>query len=271
MNKSKIIKMYWWRPTSFQGNFGDELSAPIIEKNSNVKVEWASLEKCDHLGAGSILDFPWTNNAIEINPNITILGSGLMSPNFFYPRIKNVKFVAVRGWLTHSILKSQGYYINRNIGDLGILASTLISDHQEKEYELGFIPHHSSFIKYQKIIHSDRKINFIDVRTNNCLDLLHEISKCKIIISESLHGLIAADSLFIPNVWLKNGALHKGDDFKFIDYFSTIGRNPNDFIKLSELNNYNAIQEVIHKNWRSVNQLKVQVKDWLSDHLSEIN
>lgn len=264
--KEHSIKLYWWRASISEFNFGDELAAPIIEIYSQKKVEWSPLTKCSHLGIGSILEFPWRDKTIHTNPNIHILGSGLMSPVLIQPCIQSVNFVAVRGWLTQSILKSQGHPVNRNIGDLGILASSLIQENQDKEYALGIIPHHSNFEKFQKSMTLKDGAILIDVRSKNTIDVLENIGKCKIIISESLHGLIAADSMSIPNVWLRNGPLHKGDDFKFLDYFSSIGRNPNDFLRLQDLTNKHMIKDNLHVNWRPVHQLKVQVKDWLSDH-----
>lgn len=265
------IKFYWWRLSISEGNFGDELTAPIVELFSNKNnVIWSPLTECSHLGIGSILEFPWIKKTIQINPKITVLGSGLMAPVLIPPTSEPLNFVAVRGWLTQSILKSQGHPVNRNIGDLGILASSLIQENIEKKYAIGIIPHYKNFEKLQKTLTLKDGAILIDVRSQNPIDVLYNIAKCKIIISESLHGLIASDSLSIPNVWLRNGPLHKGDDFKFVDYFSSIGRNPNDFLRLQDLTNKYLIKDNLHLNWRAVDQLKVQVKDWLSRHLAEL-
>jgi hypothetical protein len=46
------------------------------------------------------------------------------------------------------------------------------------------------------------------------------------VISSSLHGLIVADSLGIPNVWLRLSPDVLGGDYKFKDYYSVFGLAP---------------------------------------------
>jgi pyruvyltransferase len=47
------------------------------------------------------------------------------------------------------------------------------------------------------------------------------------VLSSSLHGLVIADSLRIPNQWAKLSTLIIGDDYKFVDYYSCFGiENP---------------------------------------------
>jgi pyruvyltransferase len=41
-----------------------------------------------------------------------------------------------------------------------------------------------------------------------------------------MHGLIAADSLHVPNAWLKLSDELRGEDFKFRDYYSVFNIEP---------------------------------------------
>jgi hypothetical protein len=54
------------------------------------------------------------------------------------------------------------------------------------------------------------------------MSVVKAISECKLILSQSLHGLIVADALGIPNVWIEPSSKMIGGEFKFHDYFSTI-------------------------------------------------
>ncbi|RGY81624.1 hypothetical protein DXA18_05515 [Dorea sp. AM58-8] len=55
------------------------------------------------------------------------------------------------------------------------------------------------------------------------LQVVKEIAECRYIISSSLHGLIVADSLGIPNMYLVFGDRLLGDGYKFEDYYSAYG------------------------------------------------
>lgn len=52
---------------------------------------------------------------------------------------------------------------------------------------------------------------------------MRDLAKCKRIVSSALHPLIAADSLGIPNMWVR---LHEQttSKYKFEDYYSAIGK-----------------------------------------------
>jgi pyruvyltransferase len=53
------------------------------------------------------------------------------------------------------------------------------------------------------------------------LEVFTKIDSCRYILSSSLHGLIVADSLGIPNAWLDAPDLI-GGRFKFDDYYSAL-------------------------------------------------
>ena len=264
------LQLFWMRPRSFPGNFGDELSAPLIEANTPWRVEWASLSRCTHLGAGSILQFPWTRGTIAENPAMHVLGSGLMTPELVASPVQQINLVAVRGRLTQSVLQSQGHPVSGNVGDLGILASTLLSGNRDKTHEFGIIPHHSRFERYLPLFSGNPEARLIDVRSKDCVDVLNQISECRIIISESLHGLIAADSLHVPNVWLRTPPFHTGGHFKFLDYFSSLGRNPERFVGLEQINSRRALMDAAHSDWSAVDQLKTHVMQWLRSHVASL-
>ncbi len=52
--------------------------------------------------------------------------------------------------------------------------------------------------------------------------VVQQIASCSRIFSQSLHGLIVADALEVPSVWLEPSASMKGGSFKFEDYFTTM-------------------------------------------------
>ena len=55
---------------------------------------------------------------------------------------------------------------------------------------------------------------------------LNKINVCETILSSTLNGLIAADSLNIPNQWIRVSDGVIGGDFKFNDYYSVFDLKP---------------------------------------------
>lgn len=76
--------------------------------------------------------------------------------------------------------------------DIGILSQRAI-------YELGVIPHYVDFDS--PIVHSltDHESTLLIDITDGIDFVLKQISRCKRYISSSLHGIIACESLSIPN------------------------------------------------------------------------
>lgn len=52
------------------------------------------------------------------------------------------------------------------------------------------------------------------------ISVLHDIARCEYILSSSLHGLVVADALGIPNAWILLSDKVHGNGFKFRDYHS---------------------------------------------------
>jgi pyruvyltransferase len=66
----------------------------------------------------------------------------------------------------------------------------------------------------------------IDPRTKDSVYVANQIKECRHLYSASLHGLIVADALGIPNTWVvsKKHAIHSTAEIKFLDYFLSVQR-----------------------------------------------
>ena len=61
----------------------------------------------------------------------------------------------------------------------------------------------------------------------NPIKIIKELAKCEVIFSSAMHGLIAADSLGIPNQWIQLSDNVYGKNYKFKDYYSVLAiENP---------------------------------------------
>ncbi|MCB0164571.1 MAG: polysaccharide pyruvyl transferase family protein [Anaerolineae bacterium] len=194
-------------------NFGDLLT-PILLKNYGLKPIFFPIDRAEIVVVGSVLQ------SLPEEFSGFILGSGLIedvSRSFPYASI-----LALRGELTRDRI---GAPLSTVLGDPGLLAHKLITTRQEKQFVLGIVQHY--------VDNSDKRIHNICQRNNGAilnidvqrepLDVISDIDKCNFIMSSSLHGLIVADSLGIPNAWITLSNKVKGNGFKFYDYASAFG------------------------------------------------
>lgn len=138
---------------------------------------------------------------------------------------RNMEFCAVRGELTRkNVERMTGKKMDIPMADAGILASELLKERPEVCYDVGVVPHLCDLKDpaVEKLLASYDNAKFINVK-DDPLQVVKEIAECRYIISSSLHGLIVADSLGIPNMYLVFGDRLLGDGYKFEDYYSAYG------------------------------------------------
>lgn len=116
---------------------------------------------------------------------------------------------------------------NIALGDPGILTSEFIKNETiEKKYKLGIIPHVvDQGSDLLKDFSSSSDTCMLDIKASP-LEFMRSVAACESIASSTLHGLIAADSLHIPNLWIKMSDKIFGEDFKYHDYYSVYGIQP---------------------------------------------
>jgi len=84
---------------------------------------------------------------------------------------------------------------------------------------------------------------FIDiVNYDRWESVIDRITECECIASSSLHGLIVADAYKIPNVWIRFGDDTFEGEFKYLDYFSGVGRKTKEPLRIT---NSTTIEEVL--------------------------
>ena len=253
------IKVFWWKEVP---NFGDWITPYLLEK-LGVKYECAPLSKASLIAVGSILNMALNvSTLLWRSKKLVVLGSGLMFdskwPIMYYLRLRFLDIRLVRGPLTkRAILK----FINQDIpcGDPALLASSFYDKKSvKKSYAIGLIPHHSRYSEFSRLILPLGWL-LIDPRRVNCEDVFKSICQCDLIVSESLHGLVVSDSFEIPNVWLYNRDLHIGGNFKFLDYFLSIGRPPSLCFEVNHLSQITTStqSELISQSFQ-INHIQLQ-------------
>lgn len=205
------ITAYWYRD---ELNFGD-LITPLVLRHYGYTPIFERPGRAQLVATGSILEHLGNDYAG------IILGSGFIDEktSLTFPK---AKVLAVRGKLTRVRLGTGRESIA--LGDPGLLASRVMPRREKKKYKLGIVPHYSEYKSpvFAKLrAGSGSSATLIDVQ-NQPLSVFAAIDQCEHILSSSLHGLIVADSLGIPNRWVRSINL-LGGRFKFDDYYSGIG------------------------------------------------
>lgn len=210
------MKAYWRNCGYRHGNFGDELVPLILEQVFHLDpvhyLPAAEMVEADLISIGSILG--------EIPHKFAghVWGTGCMFHHGMID-LPTAKFHAVRGHLTRRRIPTTDKIA---LGDPGLLVDTVMKGYRDrKSHTLSFIPHYADFndVDLTKWLRKNPFVHVIDP-CQPAYDVLREIMASEKVLSSCLHGLIASDSLGVPNLWVRLGDRLAGDVFKFRDYYS---------------------------------------------------
>ncbi|MBN2233140.1 MAG: polysaccharide pyruvyl transferase family protein [Deltaproteobacteria bacterium] len=212
----KPIRLYWSSSLKDgRKNFGDWLSPVLCEALSGRPVVHAKPERCDLIACGSILqrlkNRPWTRR-------ILVWGTGFIDDRL--PAKTRHHILATRGRLTAAKLTNAAVTV---FGDPGLLCERLVQKPGVRA-GIGIVPHyydrrHPLVARLEGTLPGCRVIDIL----GGVDEVLREIARCQVVLSSSLHGLIVADALGIPNAWIELSDRVRGAGFKFRDYYSVFG------------------------------------------------
>jgi succinoglycan biosynthesis protein ExoV len=202
------VILYSWR--GIWNNFGDELNAilwPILlpgffDEDPAVRF----------LGIGSVLDRRHPPDAIKL---VAGSGYGGYEPE---PRIdENWIIHWVRGPRSAAVL---GLPSSLGLGDPAVLLPSALGVSAAGGQDIGFMPHFESAARGAwRQATEQAGMRLIDPREDP-LTVLHAIGRCKVLLSEALHGVIVADALRVPWVAIRPVArIHRA---KWGDWADTI-------------------------------------------------
>lgn len=215
MNNDGVRLLYF----NAERNVGDEFGVDVVRKLSGKPVlRVVDLSKPHIVALGSILTFATDQSRVW--------GTGLIEDRYCGGARDGRQFYSVRGKRTYSKLLADGVNLpDLPLGDPGYLASCLFGHQKDStpNFKLGVVPHYvDKNMDCFKRFCGHPEVLFIDVQKG--VDHFFDcIKRCSCIASTSLHGLIFAESLGIPNVWIKASENITGGDFKFMDWFSVCG------------------------------------------------
>ncbi|MQZ32254.1 polysaccharide pyruvyl transferase family protein [Acinetobacter haemolyticus] len=212
-------------------NAGDLFNKDYISERFYKKINKYSFGRKDHyLFCGSIL--------ARSNQYSTVVGAGFISKEQSENRIEFKKIIGVRGHLTANALLVHNPNLEiKFLGDPGLLAREIVKprgDNYIKKDIIGIIPHFIDINSVFSIVNKEENVKIIDIR-DNFKSVCKQILECDVILSSSLHGLIFADAMNVPNMWIKVSNNIKGGGFKFLDYYSVMDSPKYNFFQCDNL------------------------------------
>lgn len=233
IGKDTIPVNYYTR----HNNWGDQLNKYLIEKITKKKVVKNNFKKLPHiLAIGSVLSSASTKSIVW--------GSGFISKDAQL-KTNNIDIRAVRGVLTRDRLRNE-FDINCPdvLGDPAVLLPFYYdAKHITKKYKIGIIPHYKdkALPAVQSLLHNGCVL--VDIQ-DDIEPFIDRMNECEFIISSSLHGLIAADTYGIPNLWVAFSDKVIGGEYKFCDYYSTTD-NINPIMKVITGEDKYSLEELV--------------------------
>lgn len=254
--QSKVVLLRWSNSRETRRNFGDCLNPILFEKIFKYRAVHESKvinykNKPTFIFIGSLL-----NNLR--GDNLIICGAGFKSPSRIKSKPKEV--LAVRGPLTRDVFISNNVNCPEVYCDPGIFVSDFFPrENQGKSYDVGIIPHYvdKSILSKTRVLNEDLSYKVLDIE-DDIEKFLDGVASCKAIISSSLHGVITAHSYGIPAVWVRFSDKIIGGDFKFQDYYLSVGQESVSCVGVSEELN---LKEVLKSS--TLPDLRKNKKDFL--------
>jgi pyruvyltransferase len=196
-------------------NVGDALNEDLFRfiTGSNISKPSGIRFIKHYLAVGSVLG--------AMNKNSIVWGSGLISVNTIDTITEIGDIRALRGSITKKALEDKfRVKLEVPLGDPALLMPNIYPASIDKTYKFGIVPHYVD--ENHSIVNIIESIGGCVINVSLPVNkFIEQLTKCKVILSSSMHGLILADAYDIPNVRLVLSENIVGGDYKFNDYYST--------------------------------------------------
>ena len=198
-------------------NIGDVIAPHIFEHILQIDSKQVNcltkINNVNILGIGSILAF--------CQPSSIVFGSGFLNSQeklLFKP----LHISGVRGGLSRDIIFNQTGLKPEIISDPGLLLKSLTQGRNfYSKSRSCYIPHYIDVEKESLLIAQNLSSDLL-LPTLPVNLFIKKLSQYNKVYSRSLHGIIFADALSLPRVWIEPSHKILDPYFKFLDYFSSI-------------------------------------------------
>lgn len=239
-----------------KNNWGDDLNFSFLNDIVDVDFSFIPFDRTlmrvkRYLLIGSIIGFGNLDNTI-------ICGSGIKNP---YIKLKGVpkKIYSVRGPKTREVLLKNNIECPQCYGDPALMLPVFYKPEISKKYKYGFIPNEATLMSEVMSCVSRMGLKkdeylIIDMKSyNEWTEIIDKILSCDNIVSESLHGLIVAETYHVPSVWVEFDAHVDYWSFKYLDFYESIGKYNEHSLMLKPNEDVKFIVEHALAKWEEAN------------------
>lgn len=228
-----------------EGNLGDKMGYLIANKIlGDKKYKKLGMRDIDAVDESTFALVGSLLQVLAAKP-VNVIGGGLINSNL-RKYSEKIKIYGVRGFLTKALVLRDAGLDVPVIGDPGLLLSDLYPLLKKEKKPLGFIIH-----KVDREIFLKNFPHFENQIIDNYLkpeDFVEQLSGYSAVASTSLHGCVFCHSYGIPvrPFYLTDKVI--GGDFKFSDYYSSLGFNVKREHLFKEMRDVDIIQKIIEFN-----------------------
>ena len=189
-----------------KSNWGDDLNCFLFEYVTKKKFSFIPFSQMSYKYRikhysliGSILGYFNLDNTI-------VYGSGVIDEKMKFEGCP-IKIISVRGPKSRQVLLENGYECPECYGDPALLLPCFYTPRNIKKNRKGLLIANMGTSSENKILNTlidELNLQLLDMKAyGKWTDIIDCITESDFVISESLHGLIVAETYGIPNVWVE--------------------------------------------------------------------
>lgn len=244
--KNAIVVRAWVRFNGYKlkhNNWGDDINRFLLEGLTGRQVVFVPNSRICEIIIGKRYSVIGSVISIYNQNNVSICGSGILLPEQKI-RGKPLRIYSVRGPETRRVLLENGISCEEKYGDPALLLPLVYIPKIKKTQKYAIIPHINTKEDISDIVSAFQSAVIIDMaKYEEWVSVIDAICSSEYVISESLHGLIVAETYGIPCVWVEFQDHSKDWSFKFIDFFESIGKTNCESLKLYSKADLSKVEE----------------------------
>lgn len=238
--RGDMLMVDWVNRGPAEHNWGDAIAPVIVEFLAGKPA--ANQRDVFNIGHNPVYSTIGSMMGTVDVANWEVWGSGFVDSGATL-KVRPHKIHAVRGPLTQQKLREAEVDCPSVFGDPALLFPLLYNPAVVPDQTIGVIPHYKekNLRSVANLVESG--VHLLDIEAGTW-DVVEQIKRCSLIVSSSLHGLVAAHAYGVPALWVRFSDRPAGDGFKFRDYLASVGLSKYRPITVTDSTRLNQITDL---------------------------